>query len=127
MAGPAALLAETRAQKEQERRSAITPAEFPLGGFTPRPAADPGYTPRPAGGQMQESIDRSAIDKSIAAQHGSGLGKAGLRVNIDNAPKGTSVETVSSDGVFKDSVTTQKSSENSGAGKSDDGGAANSE
>jgi hypothetical protein len=127
MAGPAALLAETRAQKEQERRSAIAPAEFPLGGFTPRPAADPGYTPRPAGGQMQESIDRSAIDKSIAAQHGSSLGKAGLRVNIDNAPKGTSVETVSSDGVFKDNVTTQKSSENSGAGKSSNGGTANSE
>jgi hypothetical protein len=102
------------------------PAAFPLGGFTPRPA-DPGYTPRPAGGQMQESIDRSAIDKSIAAQHGSSLGKAGLKVNLANAPKGTSVETVSSDGVFKDNVTTQKSSENSGAGKSSSGTEASGE
>jgi hypothetical protein len=138
MAGPAALLAETRAQQEQKRRSAIAPAEFPLGGFTP--AVDLGYTPHvdtgsgrrwsrhtAPGGQMQESIDRSAIDKSIAAQHGSSLGKAGLRVNLDNAPKGTSVETVSSDGVFKDNVTTQKSSENSGAGKSSSGGAADLE
>src|SRR5262249_42736660 len=40
-----------------------------------------------SGGDSQISIDRSAIDKSIAGQHGGSIGSAQVNVKFDNVPK----------------------------------------
>jgi hypothetical protein len=87
--------------------------------FTPRPAsASDSDVSRPPGGQKQESVDRGAIDKSIAAQHGQG--KVSLKVKANNVPKEASVK-ADGDGAFKDNVTTEKNGNGAGA-KSDSGG-----
>jgi hypothetical protein len=52
-------------------------------------------------GQAQPTIDRGAIDKSIAGQHGGSIGSAEVRVKFDNVPKNVKTH-ARGDGVFKD-------------------------
>jgi hypothetical protein len=52
-------------------------------------------------GQQQTAVDRSAIDKSIAGQHGGSLGKAEAVVRFENTPRNVKTR-ANGTGAFKD-------------------------
>jgi hypothetical protein len=51
------------------------------------------------GGQRQITVDRSALDRSIAGQWNGNLGRAQVDVNFNNMPRGAKAD-ASGDGVF---------------------------
>ncbi len=51
------------------------------------------------GGQRQITVDRSALDRSIAGQWNGNLGRAQVDVNLNNMPRGAKAD-ASGDGVF---------------------------